>query len=151
MNMFKKALEPNFCVDVTNARKRLPVDVIKANSSRLEKVRGLYIPGYGAENLAPLLHAFTVTLPVDAANVIEIGSGYTTPFIADALDAQGKLFSINDESQNSLVVSEILEASKSERVEVVKQKWTSELNVSELRNSQMNGQKNGAVVERCLQ
>lgn len=48
-----------------------------------EEVNSLYIPGMGTENVGPFL--FNLIRSVRAKTVVEVGTGYTSPFIVRAL------------------------------------------------------------------
>jgi hypothetical protein len=53
------------------------------NADFYKTVESLYYPGMGTEHVAPLLYSLVrMTRP---RNVLEVGLGYTTPFIAQAL------------------------------------------------------------------
>lgn len=53
------------------------------DSRFFEHVKSLFVPGMGTENVAPLLYALArMTRP---RTVLEVGLGYTTPFLAQGL------------------------------------------------------------------
>ena len=65
----------------THFGKYITIDALE-NSAQAAAKR-LYVPAYGTEMMAQLLHAVADSRP--NADVLEIGSGFTTPFLLSAL------------------------------------------------------------------